>query len=195
MTPQTLIFFGMQGSGKGTQVAHLKNHFHKEDETAEIFQYETGNGFREMAKSESYTSKLVKETIDAGESVPVFLPIALWANAFKNEFKGTEHIFIDGFPRRIVEAEVLHTALTFYKRLPAKVIVLELNEEEALKRLMARGRHDDTEEGIKKRLGWYDEEVSPILDWYEKHEGYEVVKINGVQTEEEVHTDIVKAVF
>ena len=194
MTPQTLIFFGMQGSGKGTQVSLLKEHITAGDESAEIFQYETGNGFREMAKTESHTASLVKQTLDEGGIIPVFLPIALWANAFKNEYKGTEHVVIDGFPRRIVEAEVLHSALEFYNRLPAKVIVLDLNEDLAVERLVARGRHDDTEEAIRKRLGWYKDDVSPILDWYEEHDGYDVVKINGVQSEKEVHTDIVKAI-
>lgn len=192
MDKQTVIFFGVQGSGKGTQVKHLEKYIHEQDADAEIFHYETGAGFRAMAENNNLTSKLVKDCLDKGQIIPVFLPVSLWANAFVAEFKGTEHIFIDGFPRRVVEAEVLDSALGFYKRKPAKVIVLELSDEDAMERLLLRGRHDDTKEGIAKRLSWYHEEVEPILEWYRSHEGYDVIGIDGCQGEAAVHESIKK---
>src|SRR5262249_32683556 len=138
-------------------------------------------------------NRLVKESLDRGERQQVFLPVYLWASAFIEQLTGNEHVIIDGSPRTILEAEVLDTAMMFYQRHPVQVIFLELSEEKAIERLLKRGRHDDTEDGIKERLRWYREEVMPVIDYYRTKQGYTVISINGDQTVDEVHQDIVKA--
>jgi adenylate kinase len=34
--------------------------------------------------------------------------------------------------------------------------------------MMDRGREDDTEEAITRRLGLYDQETAPLLDWFDE---------------------------
>ena len=100
---------------------------------------------------------------------------------------------MDGSPRALVEAELLDGALKFYKREQPTVLFLNVSEEEGMKRLVKRGRHDDTEEGIKERFRWYREIVMSSLNYYRDKEGYRVLEINGEQTPAEVHADVIKA--
>lgn len=184
---------GIQGAGKGTQVALLKEYLNHRDEHG-TFSFETGDGFRQLMVGESYTAGLVKTSMEKGELQPVFLSVWLWSRAFVHDFTGNEHILIDGFPRSLFEAQVLHTAFEFYDLHPFTVIFLNISDEEALKRLQNRGRHDDTPDSIARRLSWFRESVTPIFDWYDRRDDYNFVKINGEQSIEKVHQDIVKAI-
>lgn len=179
---------GMQGAGKGTQ-AHLLEEYLKK--SGEVFRFETGKNFRAFAEGEGYTAGLVRESLARGEVQPEFLSVMLWGGGFAREFTGAEHILIDGFPRSVRERELLSGALGFYKRLPARVLFLDITDEVAFLRMKERGRADDTDEAISERLRWYREQVSPIIDEYEKDSNYELVRVNGEQTVEAVHSDIV----
>jgi adenylate kinase family enzyme len=59
---------------------------------------------------------------------------------------------------------------------------------------MLRKRHDDTEEGIEKRLNWYQDEVVPAIDYYNQHPYYNVVEVNGEQSVEDVHKEILQKI-
>lgn len=184
----------MQGAGKGTQ-ANLLEAFLKEKSTdGAVFRFETGAGFRELMEGESYTAKLVKASMEEGKLQPEFLSVSLWSQGFINHFGGSEHILIDGFPRSLFEAQILHTALKFYDRLPAIVIFLDIDDDTAYERLLARGRHDDTPEGIKERLAWYRGRVLPIIDYYDWRDDYRLIKIHGNNSMEEVHQEIISKI-
>lgn len=58
---------------------------------------------------------------------------------------------------------------------------------------MFRGRHDDTEEGLNKRFGWYFDNVIPAMNYFKGKDGYEFLIINGEQSIEDVHKDIIKS--
>ncbi|MGH9304730.1 MAG: adenylate kinase family protein, partial [Acidimicrobiales bacterium] len=53
-------------------------------------------------------------------------------------------------------------------------------------------RDDDTEEAIKRRLGLYDAETTPLISWYE--ESGKLVKIDGLGSPNEVTARIVQAI-
>ena len=73
-------------------------------------------------------------------------------------------------------------------------MIIDISDEEAVARLLKRaeieGRADDTEEGIRKRLGWYKDEVEPVIEFFEKKGS--VVKINGEQSVEDVYNEIIQ---
>lgn len=193
MQQQTIIFMGLQGSGKGTQVKLLKERIEKGSPDSRILYFDAGAHFRAFFAEGGYTQKMVEESVARGELQPDFLSSFLLSRAFITEVAGGEHMLIDGFPRSLVQAEILHGALTFYKRENLTVIFLNVGEEEAMKRLLLRGRHDDTEEGIRERFRWYKDIVVKTLDFYRAHSDYRVLEINGEQTPEEVHEDVVRA--
>ena len=192
MTLQTIIFIGMQGAGKGTQAHLLEEYLKTTAGERSVFRFETGAGFRKLMEGNSYTAQLVKEGMKEGKLQPEFLSVWLWTNGFVEQFTGEEHIMIDGFPRSLFEAQMLHTALNFYKRLPATVIFLDINDIIAYERLLERGRHDDKPEVIKTRLQWYRERVTPIIDFYDWRDDYRLIRVHGERSIEEVHKEILE---
>ena len=60
-----------------------------------------------------------------------------------------------------------------------------------MKRNLLRGRADDTEEGLAKRFNEYVNNVVPAMNYFEDKDGYEIYSINGDQSIEAVHQDII----
>ena len=193
MTPLTFIFAGPSGSGKGTQVDLLRKYL--AGKTPEIPQFSsyTGDGFRSLMNGTTLASKLAKDIQNAGLLQPEFLAIYLWAGNLIQNVTGNEHLFIDGSPRKPAEAMVLDSAMEFYKREPVHIIDVLVSDKETKRRLLLRARHDDTEEGITRRLGWYQTEVVPAIEYLKGQSRYRYHEINGEQPPEQVHQDILKA--
>lgn len=195
MSPQTFIFIGRSGCGKGTQADLLQKYLKTQDPGREIFYLETGNRFRDFIKGDSLSSKLSLDISHRGDRQPDFLAVWMWSHLFIENLKGNEHVIIDGTPRSINEANVLDSAVKFYDRQPAKVIYLNVSRAWAEKRLHDRGRTDDrslTE--VKKRLDWFETDVLPAVSHLREHPEYHFLDINGEQPLEEVHQSIIKAV-
>ena len=61
MMPQTFIFIGRSGCGKGTQAERLKKYITEHDsEKREIFYFETGGGVRKFIGGSNFSSSLAK---------------------------------------------------------------------------------------------------------------------------------------
>jgi adenylate kinase family enzyme len=110
--------------------------------------------------------------------------------------KGDEHLIIDGTPRSLPEAEVLSSALDFYSRQGAHVLYLDVSRAWADKRLLERGRLDDaTYTKRNKRMDWFDRDVFPAIEYIKNEDRYHLYVINGEQTVEGVHNEILTNVF
>ena len=76
------------------------------------------------------------------------------------------------------------------------MIELDVPEDELMKRLLLRGqlsgRADDNEETIKKRLVVYNEQTSPLKEWY-KNDGKHCY-INGLGELDRIFDDIAAAI-
>lgn len=193
MTPQTFILFGPSGCGKGTQARLLIEYLKEKNPQRETLYLETGNQFREFIKTNnSYTAKLTKEVVESGGLMPEFMPIWIWGGFLIEKITGDEHIIFDGVSRRKAEASVLDSAIKFYKRENPTVLSFEVSDGEITKRLLARGRKDDDEEGIKKRISWYKENVIPAMEYFKNNPNYKFFSINGEQGVEEVCKEMIK---
>lgn len=192
MNPQTFIFIGQSGCGKGEQSRRLQNILKEKFPENDLFSFETGPNFREFIKGDLYSSKLSKAVSDKGEIQPSFIAVYFWANVFLNVLKETEHLVCDGICRRLAEAEIFTTAMEFYKRKPI-VIYIKVSREWAKDRLTHRGRADDINvEQVTGRLDWFEEFTIPVIDYFRENVNYTLVEINGEQTIEEVHQEILK---
>ncbi|MHB1316624.1 MAG: nucleoside monophosphate kinase [Minisyncoccota bacterium] len=192
MNPYTFIFIGRSGCGKGTQADLLKADIKKRYPNDEIFYLETGEKFRNFIKDNSYSSELSRKVYESGDRQPSFLAIWMWAHVLVESFKGTEHLIIDGSPRAPGEALVMDTAFKFYKR-KTSVIYLNVSRECSEDRIMSRGRADDIDvTKVKKRLDWFDNDVMPTVEYYKNNTDYDFFDINGEQTIEEVHGEMMK---
>lgn len=192
MQGQTFIFFGIAGSGKGTQVKLLMDVLKARDGKEIVYGY-PGNEYRKIIESDTQTSSLVKTILHNGGLQPDFLTNSIFIDILSKNIGLDKHLIADGYPRRIAQSECFEEAMKFYKRENIKIIYLEVSKEEVVKRMKLRARHDDTEEGMAQRFDEYVNNVVPAMDYFKGKDGYEIHTINGEQTVEAVHQDIIKA--
>lgn len=191
-TPQAFIFIGRSGCGKGTQVELLMKVLKEKTPEIDILYVQTGQEFRDFIVKSTVTAQKSKEIYDAGGLQPEFLTVNMWVRPLIDKYKGNQHLIFDGTPRKFHEAGVLNSCFDFYGFDKPWVINVEISEDEAVKRLLARKRYDDKEEDARKRLAWYETDVVPTLGYYDGNPAYNFLKVFGERSIEDVHADIVK---
>ncbi len=192
MEQLTVIFLGPQGSGKGTQVDLLSTHL-KQMDTRPVGVFSMGKTLRDFCAKEGYSQKLVRNSLEHGEMQPDFLVTTLLGNFLTEHVVGSQHLITDGFPRTITQAKDFDSITACYGLTRPKVVYLRLDENTSVERLTKRGREDDNEAAIRHRLNWYREQVVPALQYFRESPLYEVCEIDGNQSIEKVHADIVAA--
>jgi adenylate kinase len=184
--PFNIILIGRSGSGKGTQAELLQK------KSSNLYYLATGDLFRDLAKSESDTGKRIKKILDEGGLPMDDLATTMWMHNLAYNLKEGQGLLADGFPRRLPEAKSLDAFLEFLGRASyTYFILIDISDKEAFRRLKARGRADDTDEAIRGRMNYYGERVVEVVEYY-KARGRLTV-INGEQSIEDVHKDIMKA--
>ncbi|EKD47835.1 MAG: hypothetical protein ACD_65C00266G0002 [uncultured bacterium] len=197
-----LVFFGMQGSGKGTQGKLIADRH-----GLQVF--ETGAELRKLASEDSELGKKVKEIIEAGHLVSNEVVMEIIENFTKTIPEGKSVLF-DGIPRKMVQKETFDALM---KKLGREFtgVLINISEEIALKRLTTRRicgkckavypadyegdsckecggelitRADDNVEAIQTRLDAYGNETLPVIEKY-KEEG-KMLEVNGEGKIEEV---------
>jgi adenylate kinase family enzyme len=191
MQPETFVFFGIVGSGKGTQVKLLTD-FLKAKDGKETVYVSPGNEYRKIIDSGSYTASLIKDSVSRGELQPGVFTDAIVASILISNLSAEKHLIADGYPRAVEQAMSFEKMMNFYRRENIKIIYLELSKEEAVKRMKLRGRHDDTDEGIARRFDEYVNNVIPAMDYFKNKKNYTIFSINGEQSIESVHKDIIQ---
>jgi adenylate kinase family enzyme len=56
-------------------------------------------------------------------------------------------------------------------------IYIDINEEEAEKRLLVRGRADDNRAAIRNRLQYFPKDVMPVIRHYRRHR--RIIRVDG----------------
>jgi adenylate kinase len=190
---QTFIFFGRSGSGKGTQAEMLKKYI-QEKKGIEPIYIETGQKFRNFIDQSNYSASLTKEVMSSGGLLPDFLPIWIWTTDLVTKFDGKRDLILDGLCRRPDEAPVLDSAVKFYKLIKPIVLYIKTSDEWSFERLKGRGRSDDSDEYIKSRLKWFEWNVVPAMAYFYDNEEYYFFEINGEQSVEDVHKEIISKI-
>jgi adenylate kinase len=190
MKPQTVIFIGPQGSGKGTQIEKLKEVLESNDRRR-VVDIQTGRRFRALAAAqESFAEDKVASTLASGKLQPNFLSAVLWGQAMVNRLDAKSHLLIDGFPRTVGQIPDLEDAFNFFEREHIQIINLETPEDVVRTRMVERAREDDTAESIEERLRWYREDTLPVVEYFREKDGVVVHDIVGTDTIEGVHGQI-----
>ena len=125
-----------------------------------------------MAK-DSALGREVKAHMDAGR----LAPDELVTRAVRPVVEQLDGYILDGYPRTRAQAEGLDFDAVVY---------LNVGDEEVIRRLLARGRHDDRADVIKERLREYDEDTEPLIDHYADV----LVEVDGDRDQDEIAADI-----
>jgi len=190
--PQTFVFFGIVGSGKGTQVELLQKYLKQNNISEDILFISPGNEYRKLVAHDDFTGKMVRVNLEKGFLQPDFLTIGLLTNILISNIKEDTSIIADGFPRTVAQSEAFESMMKFYNRNDIKIIYIELGKEQAIKRMKLRGRSDDTDEGINNRFDEYINNVVPSMNYFKNKDGYTIYTIKGEQSIQDVHREIIK---
>lgn len=187
-----IVFYGPEGSGKGTQAKLLS-------EKLKLPILGSGDLVRYAAANDKgLIGDICRKALLEGKYVADSEMYVLWKNRLKKS-DAKKGWIMEGFPRNVTQAEFLDDKLDKYGYKVEYVIFLKISEEESLKRLVARKReafagsnvsHDDPEK-VKERLKRYNQGESDVLSFY-KQKGI-LIEINGEQSVEKVHEDINEA--
>ncbi|MFB2878102.1 adenylate kinase [Floridanema aerugineum] len=179
-----LIFLGAPGAGKGTQAQKVAELCHiPHISTGEILRNEVAQGTDLGIQAKSYQEK--------GELVPDQLILDMVLHRL-SEADAQSGWILDGFPRNVAQAKFLDELLEKLQQHCDRVINLEVPDQIIVDRLLKRGRKDDTEEVIRRRLEVYRSQTAPLIDYY--NERHLLVSIQGNQSMEEVTASLKKAV-
>jgi adenylate kinase len=184
-----LILFGPPGSGKGTQSEKLVEKYG-------LIHLSTGNLLREEIKNRTPLGLEAKNFIDKGQLVPDEVVIAMIDSCLEHHKDAAGFLF-DGFPRTIAQAEALDKLLQLKKSEIGLVLILDVNEEELIHRLVLRGktsgRSDDADENVqRKRQEIYLKETLPVAAYYQKFK--KVVQIDGMGDIDQIFERICMAI-
>jgi adenylate kinase len=157
-----LLLLGPQGAGKGTQAKRIAGTF-------SIPHIATGDMLREAIAAGTPLGERVKPIVEGGGLVPDDLMIDLIRDRLCRA-DAQQGFVLDGFPRTLAQAEALDETLHEIDRDLSLILVLQLDDDEAIERLRRRatleGRSDDTPDVIRERLRTYHEKTEPLGEWY-----------------------------
>lgn len=188
MKPLTLLFFGSQGAGKGTQVEMLADYLATHSDRP-VIKIDMGHELRTLRDTGSFAGTLTGEVIDKGARMPDFMPIYLQTKKLVDNLAGREHIVADGLARGADQTRAFDDMMRFFKRDNFQIINIVISDDSAIKRLLLRGRNDDTEEAIRRRLAWTKTDVLPQLEIL-KSRGRVIHEIDGEPDIETIHKNI-----
>ena len=184
-----LILLGPPGAGKGTQAERITEDF-------DLPFISTGDMLREAVKTGTDLGKEAKSYMDKGELVPDEVIIGVILEKVEGS-EAADGFVLDGFPRTIAQAEALDEAFAKLGRSLTAAILLEVPDEEIVRRLSGRRvskagrpyhvdfnppkvagmcdvdgseliqRDDDKPEVVRNRLEVYHRSTSPLVDYYE----------------------------
>lgn len=181
--PIRLVIFGRQGAGKGTQCAHLVSRYG-------VAHISTGDMLRGAVAAGTEMGIKAKAVMDAGDLVGDDIINGIVRERLAEDDALTAGFVLDGYPRTIAQAGAL-TDILGADSLQA-VLNLDVPLDEVTTRMKARGRADDTDEGIARRLELYESETQPVLDWFSERDL--LVTIDGFDEEAIVAARLEEAV-
>ena len=151
-----LLFLGAPGAGKGTQAEILS-------QTFSYLHLSTGELLRKEIDMNTSLGKQVKNIINRGELVSDELVLKI---VRQNLDKDNNGWILDGYPRNLSQANSLNEVLINLNQPLEVVFYLDIPEEVLIKRLLLRGRKDDTEETIRTRVDIYKKTTEPLIKYF-----------------------------
>ena len=176
-----LVFLGPPGAGKGTQADLICK-------DNSLLHLSTGDLLREEVASGTDLGKEAESIMNKGELVGDLLVSSIVQKRLSNCDAGW---LLDGFPRNLSQAKLLKDLLEKIAQPIQAVLLLTIDDQILIERMLSRGRKDDDKQVISNRLKVYREKTSPLVNYYQN---LGILKsVNGFGKVEDVHNLIKEA--
>ncbi len=179
-----IVLLGAPGSGKGTQAKILVK-------KQGIPHISTGDLLRSAIAAKSKLGLAAKQVMDRGDLVSDEIVLGMLKERL-SETDAQKGFILDGFPRNLVQAEMLSELFAELGLSLDHALLIEVDPDEVVARIAKRaeieGRSDDTEEVVRNRLQVYKEQTAPVADYYKEQNI--VSEIMGAGTIEDVQKRI-----
>jgi len=149
----------------------------------------TGEILRKAVTDGTPLGLKAKEVMDSGNLVSDEIMVGIIKDAISDD-NARKGFILDGFPRTIEQARELDKIMDSLGYNSAKVINITLDDEELVRRMLGRGRKDDTEETIKNRLKVYKDQTAPVKEHYSSKSA--VFDIYGIGSISEINDKILE---
>lgn len=156
--PLKVVLLGPPGAGKGTQAQLLAARLG-------VPAISTGDMLREAVAAGSDLGQRVEGIMASGGLVDD----ALMADVVRDRLAKADAqagFLLDGYPRTSPQAKTLEGILTEAGERLDAVVLVDVPEEELVRRALLRGRADDSEEVIRARQRVYREKTEPLIGYY-----------------------------
>jgi adenylate kinase len=154
------------GGGKGTQGKRLAQELGVEH-------ISSGDVLRAEVADQTPLGREVQVHMAAGR----LAPDALVSRAVLTKLGRRDGYVLDGYPRTLAQSEGLDFDAVVYLRVPDEVVE---------RRLLGRGRADDTKDVIAERLREYRDDTKPLIEHYRDV----LVEVDGDRPEDEIAADL-----
>ena len=174
-----IIFTGVAGSGKSVQGRQLA------DELGYPW-LSTGEFLRMLISGKRRKDMVQGKLLDDQDIIALVQKIFTVVDT-------NQEFVLDGFPRTVAQADWLLNQVKHGQLHISAVVHLIASEQAVKERLLGRGRPDDNSEAIIERFTEFEQTIKPILEHF-KQANIPVYDINGEQSPESVHQDIMQAI-
>lgn len=164
-----LILLGPPGAGKGTQAQNLVDLW-------QVPHVSTGEILRAAVANQTNLGLEAQSYMERGELVPDRLVIAMIQERL-SQSDAKQGWILDGFPRNVTQADALDILLEEINQAYDCTVNLDVPDEVLVARMLSRGRQDDNEAVIRRRLEVYREQTAPLIDFYQERQ--RLVNVNG----------------
>lgn len=175
-----VVFLGPPGAGKGTQAERFAA-------DRSIPHISTGAILRQAVADGTELGRKADEFMRSGALVPDDLMAGVVSERLAAD-DCARGFLLDGFPRTVPQAELLAGRGIRLDH----VVLIDVPTDEVERRLMGRGRSDDSPETVRNRIATYNRQTEPLIAYY--LERSLLRRIDGTGTVDEVFTRLGRAV-
>lgn len=155
-----IVFLGPANSGKGTQAERLAA-------ALGIPAISTGEMLRAAVAEGSELGRRVEGVMASGQLVSDELMADVVRHRLARE-DAASGFLLDGYPRTKAQVETLDEILVAHGQQLDHVVLIDAPDDVLVARALGRGRPDDQEDIVRKRLRVYKEDTAPLAEHYDQ---------------------------
>lgn len=173
-----IVLFGIQGSGKGTQAALLREAY------PEAFSYfSSGDCFRALRSTDNAIGNYLSYRLDGGLLIADDVTMRLVDMYVATVVDDAKAMLLDGYPRNVGQLDHLAQIAQKHNR-EIMGIYFTLDRETARERMLGRARVDDTPDVIEVRLAQFFDKSLPMIDAFRQK--FPLIEIDASPSIEEI---------